>query len=153
MKKYDGKRGQMGHYKVFSDVRFKYLHKKQIYRFHKHINSSRLARVDSRRKSAYRRPLAFFDNRRRQQPKYFRNIIYKYIYIYISHIYRVQLRRRAGSILEKEQIQIFRYIEKVTTLLIYGTVVGSPRYSESVFGVECSKPPSEGLGVKPTENI
>ena len=95
MRKYDGKRGQMGHYKVFNDVRFKYLHKKQIYRFHKHINCSRLVRVDSRRKIAYKRSLVFPGN------------IYGYIYyIYISHIYRAQLRGRAGPILEKEQIQM-----------------------------------------------
>ena len=139
MRKYDGKRGQMGHYKVFNDVRFKYLHKKQIYRFHKHINCSRLARVDCRRKSAYRRRLAFPGN------------IYGYIYIYIHRIYTERNYGGEQDLFQKKSR--FRYIEKVTTLLIYGTVVGSPRYSESVFGVECSKPPSEGLGVKPPENF
>ena len=114
MRKYDGKWGQMGHYKVFNDVRFKFLHKKQIYRFHKQINCSRLAKVDSCRRSTCKRPLAFPGN------------------IYVSHIYRVQLRGIAGLILEKKGR--FKYIEKVTTLLIYGTVVGSPRYSGSVFG-------------------
>ena len=44
----------------------------------------------------------------------------------------VQLRGRAGPILEKKGR--VRYIETSTTLLIYGTVVGSPRYSWSVFG-------------------
>ena len=123
----------MGHYKVFNDVRFKFLHKKQIYRFHKQINCSRLAKVDSCRRSTCKRPLAFPGN------------------IYVSHIYRVQLRGIAGLILEKKGR--FKYIEKVTTLLIYGTVVGSPRYSGSVFGVECCKPPRGGLGAKPPENF
>ena len=140
MRKYDGKRGQMGHYKVFNDVRFKYLHKKQIYRFHKHINCSRLVRVDSRHKIAYKRSLVFPGN--------------IYGYIYYIYIYRIYTGRNYGGeqgLFQKKSR--FRCFEKVTTLLIYGTVVGSPRYSESVFGVECSKPPSEGLGVKPTENI
>ena len=44
----------------------------------------------------------------------------------------VQLSGRAGPILEKKGR--VRYIETSTTLLIYDTVVGSPRYSWSVFG-------------------
>ena len=38
---------------VFNDVRFKFQHKKHIYRFHKQINNNRLARVVYRRKSAH----------------------------------------------------------------------------------------------------